>query len=203
MKFSEKELVDELICDVIHNTRKRDEIIEDITKKQAYKLIEKYDGFDRILLTFPKHLLRDKNFIMNCEKNYGTDTLLYVDKSLFADVEYVLNKIGKDKYIYGKLLENYEILPKEEKYFIPVIKSSIDCELYKEIGGIIDKILENNDLTSLSNELTEINKNLKILTNKSSSLIARIIKLGIEKSVKKQVKKLYDESKIESKNLQA
>ena len=93
MKFSEKELVDELICDVIHNTRKRDEIIEDITKKQAYKLIEKYDGFDRILLTFPKHLLRDKNFIMNCEKNYGTDTLLYVDKSLFADVEYVLNKI--------------------------------------------------------------------------------------------------------------
>lgn len=202
MKFSEEELVDKLVNDVIHNTNKRDEVIDDLTEEQAYELFDKYGNFSRILLAFPKHLLKDKNFILKCEEKYDINAALYVDDSLLADLDYVLRQIGKDKFIYCKLIENYEKLPKEDKYFIPIIKLSIEYGYYKEVGNLIDKILDGNDLKIYRKALAEINRNLKILTSKSNRVIAEILKIRTEKSMIKQVKKLEIEINNKNENLQ-
>lgn len=203
MKFLEKELVDKLINDVIHNTSKRDEVIEDLTEKEAYNLIEKYSGYNRILLTFPKHLLNNKDFILNCEINYGINSSLYVDESLLADKDYVLYKVEKDKFIFNRLVKSYDILPKEENYFIPIVELSIKCKHYKEISNFIDKILENKDLESHRKLLAELNRNLKIMASKSNKIITEILKIGTIKSIKKQVKNLKNKDNYETKNLQA
>lgn len=202
MKFLEKELVDKLINDVIHNTSKRDEVIEDLTEKEAYNLIEKYSGYNRILLAFPKRLLSNKDFILNCEINYGIDSSLYVDESLLADKDYVLYKVEKDKFIFNRLIKSYDILPKEENYFIPIVELSIKCEHYKEISNFIDKILENEDLESHRKLLAEMNRNLKIMASKSDKIITEILKIGTIKSIKKQVKNLKNKDNYKTKNLQ-
>ena len=90
MKFSEEQLVDELIKDVIHNFKKRQETITDLTQEQAYSLFEKYGNFSRILLVFPKTLLSNKKFLINCMKKYNIDTFLYSDVSLLTEVDYLL-----------------------------------------------------------------------------------------------------------------
>jgi len=200
MKYSEEEDVEELIRDVFHNRRPRDEKIDDLTEEQAYRIIEKYDNIDRVLLVFPSYLFKNKNFIMNCEKIYDINTSSFVDDSFIADIEYVLLQIKKDKNIYKKIISLYEVLPKEKEYFIPLIKKGIEYEHYESVKNIIEMILKNNDLSEYNNELYELVKNLKFINHKTNSLVYNIVKISKMNKVMKMMNHLEKDLSSTEKN---
>ncbi|MBR4998909.1 MAG: hypothetical protein IKY10_03420 [Clostridia bacterium] len=93
-------------------------------------------------------------------------------------------------------------MPKKDLFFIPIIKSSVEHEYFKEVSELINKILENKDLKNQKKFLKSININLKVVTNNSNNIIAELLKMSTTKNVKNQVKKWENKNNDENKNLQ-
>ncbi len=190
MKFIETNKVEELIKEILWTGKNKNNlIIEDITEEQAFSLFEKYGNYGRILTVLPQNLLSNKKFVIKCMEEYNIVASPYADESLFKDLEYSLVAIKNNNYAMVEMVNQYENLPKEENFLIPVIKEGILRDEHFEIEKLIDKILGNKDLTEyqkalskLKSKLTSINEN-KIVWKKGffgRKKLNEVIKIVIE-----------------------